>query len=286
MKKYIISVLYFISSFILVRDFTAQEKLSLLSLDISVPVVESIGFYYGGTLDSSHMFNSTVSAQKYNLFYSSPIYPKDSIFFQIGLNPMYPGYLITVSFLLDTINNRLNNFEYQYSEESTPSFPETFESISISFTSMDYYTSGDTVFATKSGSQCIRELRSAYHSYNYIQAPNPYFTGKNENTTGIRYEDTSDFKYSVVLLFQKNSSVKELNLPTYFYTSYFTNNISFHFSAINHSQFLFLYDLLGREIKHIEIPSGVSEYSFLQGQLTRGNYLARFGNMNTKFIVY
>jgi hypothetical protein len=286
MKKYPIYIIFFVCSFILTRDFCAQEYVGLLSFDISVPIKENIELYSNGYFDSTYTINYTVLGYEPKSFYSLPTYNiSDTIFFSIGKIGFYPDYQTTISFHIDSINNKLYNFVYDYHQLSTPSYPESDETAYISFSVMDFYTSGDTLFAKRSGNECMKELGAASYTYYYKPLPYPNAINKKETTYGIRYEDTSEFKYSVILLFHRNLSV---SLPNFLQINNFLLNhqINFLFHTSDHLQPLIIYDILGRELKRIEIPSGVSEYSLQQGQLPTGYYFARLGSSGAKFLVY
>ena len=297
MKRYSICLVFFVCSFILARNFRAQTRLDLLSLDISFPVNESIALYTGGQLDTSYTMNFTVSESEHRQFYplSSNLFSSligDSTFLKLSKYynsnyHIYPEYLITISFFLDSINHKFYDFVYNYSQESTPSYPQSDRTIHISFSSMNYYTSGDTLFAKQSGSECIKELDSGSYTYNRTNAPYPHFTGENDRTKRIRYEDTSEFKYSVVLLLQRNSSVGIQYLSQAFFISASLpdHTIHFTFPSSYHSQTISIYDILGREVKRIEIPSGVSEYRLKRDGFMSGYYFARLGSQSASFIV-
>jgi hypothetical protein len=48
---------------------------------------------------------------------------------------------------------------------------------------------------------------------------------------------------------------------------------------------LIIYDILGREVERIEIPSGVSEYRLQRDGFMSGYYFARLGSQSASFIV-
>jgi len=63
------------------------------------------------------------------------------------------------------------------------------------------------------------------------------------------------------------------------------HSIYLSFPSSDHSETLAIYDVLGREVKRIEIPSGASEYDLARKQFASGYYFAQLGNLNASFIV-
>ena len=201
MKKYnFILVFTYLIGFYTSKTFS-QETLSILNIDISIPSEQYFISYQNGKLDTtSGLKNAIIHGFKYDLSSTPPTDSFrtrviDSFYFRIGLDVIYPNYVVTVSFLLDTFNRELHNFVWGYSEESTPSYPQSGSSSSITFSPMNYYLLGDTLFAFATGNDCQRRLINASHSSYYTSSPN--FTYSNSYTKRIRYEDTIEFYYKI-----------------------------------------------------------------------------------------
>jgi hypothetical protein len=208
------------------------------------------------------------------------------------ISMIYNGYN-HVSFILDTTNKKLLNFSFSFSRDepsgnTSGHFISAFRSGYFFFGSLDFQSMGDTLISlTEYGKKCKEDLTAANWSYEMVAELNGYVYDRYELDSLIN--DTSKYSLSIALVSQKpiNSVSSSKSVNDTLGVSYSANHsIHFLYPSSDHPQPLTIYDLLGREVKRIEIPSGVSEYSLPQGQLPSGYYFARLGNMGAKFMVY
>ncbi len=291
MKKQIATLFVVITCSVIleVRHCTAQNNLSIFSLDISVPVQENFYSYTNRNLDTSFEKDILLHGFKYDTHYVSnadSFYSriKDSFYFNFGRD-MYPYSRITVSFLLDTLKKRVVNFVWDYRHVSTPSYPNSLTESTISFSKLDYYLAGDTIIVRAYGTQCSMELTKAHYYDNYRYSPDTYTETRADN---IRDKDTSDFQCLLTLLFLRNSFVRQENLSQLFSVSTTLPDHTIHFSfpASDHAQQMTIYDILGREVSRDEVASDLIQYSIAPTRFRSGHYFVRLGMNMASFEVY
>ena len=286
MKKNVLVAVFTMCVVFITKDVLAQGNLRLLEVDFSIPIQEKHEFF--GTnpnYDSSYFINSSinVSTDGSSSFFSRI---KDSITFQLNST----NYYRIISFTLDSLKKQFQNFYYKFAGNSPPGggYPYGGYQTDIKYSTMQFSVSRDTLIAYKYGSECVKDLAYASYSENETDSPTPNYSGKSIRTERIRNEDTSGFGYYIKLLYpgySDLSNVKEKNAKVYLSILNSFQNIYFSFPPYNQFQTLLIYDILGREVKRIEIPSGVSEYRLQRDGFMNGYYFARLGSQSASFIV-
>jgi hypothetical protein len=195
-----------------------------------------------------------------------------------------------ISFLLDTTNKKLYDFKFGFSREELCACVVSGRSGGYAFQSLDFQAKGDTmVFVKEYGKKCKDDLDGADWSYEKVLEPDLHHYIYDRYELESLIDDTSKYSFSLVLVSQKPVNSISVTKP-FNHSLEVSNSLPDHFIHLSissdQSQTMIIYDLLGREIKRIEIPSGVSEYSIRQGELPSGYYFARLGNMSAKFVVY
>jgi hypothetical protein len=269
-----------------------QEKLLLDGIDVSA--IASIHYFSSGLYGSPDpSWKDRIDTEIIALGWSD--YPGSSYNANgdtISMFYKYYSRTYTISFILDTIGKRLLNFLFAFTEDPFGgSAYGTHRRYSFSLTTINFQRKGDTsIFVDESGKKCKDDLTDATWTYdNFFETDHrSYIDDKSELDSLIN--DTSKYSFSLALVSQKPinsvSFSKSINDCLTIFNSLPNHSVHFSFPAFVHTQPLFIYDIIGREVKRIEISSGVSEYSLSQGQLASGYYFARLGNLGAKFMVW
>ncbi len=198
-----------------------------------------------------------------------------------------------IYFILDSANNELKNFSiayvYQYIPVGSPNGHYEYYKASAHFSVLGYVLSGDSLFiVNESGTSCRTKLDSAYY-WSYINdvSNGDMTVGKSDRMDSL-LEDTASYNCSLAFALTKivdavaapHSVQQAISVST----SLPDHTIHFSFSAIDHVQTLFLYDILGREIARAVISSGTTQYSIRFSEFHSGYCFARLGNLTGSFI--
>ena len=203
----------------------------------------------------------------------------------------------TIHFILDTIQKTVRNFYFAYvNYSSSYNFAEQFatnENFRILFSNLNYVKdAGDSLLIVNtSGKICKESIDSV--KYDVYKSDQYYHRGSyidgNDTTHLIQLsDDTASYQCSLTFSLSVLSNVVLVNSIKHNFTvTYSLPNqiINYSFSACDHSQQMTIYDILGREVKRIEIPSGVSEYRLQRDGFMSGYYFARLGSQTAKFVV-
>jgi hypothetical protein len=195
----------------------------------------------------------------------------------------------TVSFKIDSLLPNLQKFSMSFQNTYIALHANVATTSGIIFDNVPYNEFTDsTLIVNVAGKLC----RTSFHSVNYNFSDNEaimqYYTYKVNNFDSL-LEDTSSFRFSLnifptpVISKVQNFSVTEKHFIIYFALP--DHSIHYSFPSSDHSQTLTIYDILGREVKRIEIPSGVSEYHLQRDGFMSGYYFARLGSQSASFIV-
>ena len=208
----------------------------------------------------------------------------------------------TLSFLIDSIDSEIKNFTINSSDNDiytgsssclgspyNSSVTNTSSSY-LRFSKMNYINSGDSALSVSlSGVDCMNHI-DTFNYFNYYTS-SYYWRGDSKNcwnTYKSLYliRDSSEASCSIIFSKIQKSSVPNID-QIHFYVTWqlYDHTVHFSFPSFDHSQTISIYDILGREVKRIEIPSGVSEYRLQRDGFMSGYYFARLGNLNAKFVV-
>jgi len=185
----------------------------------------------------------------------------------------------TISFVFDSIHNRINNLtvnngggggggqEYFFFQIDSCGFTVNKDTIIVEWLNPKL---SKFYYYYESSNGCITVTRGHY--------------GFHQNATTVDSTFSGVFK---LLISQENAVSSNTSSPTRIsvFNDILHQDIHFSFLLLTHSEPLLIYDILGREVKRIEIPSGVSEYSIPREQFRSGSYFARLGNMTASFVV-
>jgi hypothetical protein len=191
-----------------------------------------------------------------------------------------PNGYNTISFVFDSIHNRINNF---IAIRGNSGDGDGQESFSFLIDSSGFTVNQDTIIVTWTNAK----LSSFYYDCEYSMACNTVLRGHYGYSQTATPVD-STFSGELQFIISHDDAVSSNTSTTASIVTFndvLHQSTHFSFPSSDHTQPLLIYDILGREVKRIEIPSGVSEYSLPQGQLPSGCYFARLGNMNAKFMV-
>jgi hypothetical protein len=293
MKKMLI-ILFLFSA----ENAFGQTKWWPTSINIQIPILVAHNTFTPDTTTyqkSVHNFGGSAYSPKYIQKYSKN---GDEIIVSYGPDSNF--YPASLNFTIDSANKILRNFSLGYSvmhvdDQGFGQEHHYGDDNQVSFATLKYNLINDTVLVvSESGSQCMDDLATAkteHADYQYYNGPRARYYERGFDDIGSPIsDDTLSYSCSLTFVYSKElNAVKEPISNNHEFTiSTFLPNYSIRclFSPTDHSQPLTIYDLLGREVKRIEIPSGLSEYSLPQGQLPSGYYFARLWNMGAKFMVW
>jgi hypothetical protein len=277
-----VSVVYIGSILISTASFS-QQNWNLKYQFISIPA--RYIYFTTGHRDCPDIHDTTWSVNGNFHFYSSygTTMPSPNSYARKG-DTVYMTFSSTiVSFIIDSSLNTLLKFNMYDNNDPL--------NTSINFSSLHYnFINDSTAVVNDSGRICRSELGDI--SFNYViqqecSFRSYYYSG---NYLSNLIEDTTKYSCTLTLVLRKPASSIEVLNPTsekfFSLISLFDQSYHFNIPVSNQLQIISFYDILGREIKRVDIPSGVSEYSIRQGELPSGYYFARLENMSAKFVVY
>ena len=224
----------------------------------------------------SQIKNYSVNGDTIVILYANPL--------KGSFTTSLPG-ITTIRFIVDSAYSRFKSFYigslYDTSFSNLPySAWEHYNSF-IQFSSLDYKLLSDSIFIlSKSGVLDRKDFDTADYYYYGGDRPNGKYVDEIEGEVDKMYSLRIDTLSSVTPDINYNAGHKSLLI----FLS-IDHSIHFSFPKSNHSQILYAYDILGREVKRIEIPSGVSEYRLERGDFMSGYYFARLGSQTASFIV-
>jgi hypothetical protein len=287
------------SSFVLIVAFIcwngnvfAQAKWVPGSISMNISGIETYSDWSecpGNVHDTSWQESGSENIGISNSWGSLSAYSRIGNTISISWSAPYNGdpcnYDVQVSFDLDSVNSKLNNFYMSY---NSPDYRGGCISSSVRIPSMNFEipkNSGDTILIASGGISTDSITSGSYENSTFgncnVRLAH-YGTGHGLTNGSIGYSITLVIPQPVNAVSESNFAQQNIKI----FSKLLDNAIHFSFPTSDQPQPLLIYDILGREIKRIEIPSGVSEYSVPQGQLPSGYYFARLGNMGAKFMVY
>ena len=219
----------------------------------------------------------------------------DSIFATVTFGSGWGTRYTSIGFILDSVNGRIKNFTLRSQNDHSDSLVINYDTVRsesfIKFSEIPFAWSGDTMMVIDlRGGQCKQSILDFndttshvhlwdYHTYWYIQTLQVHSINLSS--------DSSNFSFLVELKKYQTSFVSNhSNTDRTFSVSVLIPESIIHFSFCNTlPQYLLIYDILGREVKRIEIPSGVSEYRLQRDGFVSGYYFARLGSQTAKFVV-
>ena len=286
-----------------IGDLFAQEHWVPKSISIQVPLMVHDHYFntipgqvYDRSSDGKMLLGIGISSTD-SLMLSSR--RSDTIMFIYGQKALMgsENRIITLSFILDSIEKKIKNFYISYDFDT--SFASLFyptivhDHAFMRFNSFDYNQPSDSnLIVAASADLSIKMFDTAGYSYSVFQEENGkygYGTGEDHHKDSLIFSDTVSFQCSIELILTKLSSIVTPANGTQ--QSFITNTslpdhtIHFSFPSSDHSQTISIYDILGREVKRIEIPSGVSEYRLQRDGFMSGYYFARLGSQSAKFFI-
>jgi len=289
MKKVILY--YILGIFVILRfgtlDAFAQAKFLLKNITIQVPAVETYFMETGCPSEvpdsTSKIFgNISIVAFGYDAIIKNER-TGDSIYMDLSL-----GYSeMQFSFTLDSLEGNLKNFSIN---ETINHGSFGYLSSTIQISSLNFSIRDSLLIVDMNGETTKNNIANVKYEndgpVNNCANRSHWFTSV---TFDHLLDDTSQYKCSISLIITKPiNSVQTLtsNNEALITSSIFSDHTThFSFPSSDHPQPLIIFDILGREVKRIEIPSGVSEYSLQRDGFMSGYYFARLGNLGAKFVV-
>jgi hypothetical protein len=250
-------------------DLFAQKNWTLVGMNIQVPAIVSL--VVGGDCPSEYTDSNRTFA------------------YEVGIG----SYGATITFSLDSIHRKLNNVivSSSYGQGGSGSIIDGVKTTSFQISSLYYVISSDSIVEINTNGAA---LKSSLLNVSFNIAGWPFICSNRghwgeEVILDSLLNDTSQYMCSITFnIPQPVSAVNESspnNISLVASTIFLEHKVHLSFHSSDQSQILSFYDLLGREIQHIEIPAGMSEYQIPSSRFLAGCYIARLGNMTAKFIV-
>jgi hypothetical protein len=263
----------------------------LLQFDIEVPIIindHAIDREKGTNTDSTSVATTT-----FNTF-STPIKfiktnDNISIAYWSGLGGIvfWGNAKYSISFEIDYQGKKIKNFFIKYSADTTFDFTtKVSEDASLQIDSVSFVMSPDSGFELVDDS-IFRKINKSSHtgSLSLSRTGNEYYsrTFTEDSLSAPVLANPYVFHISLSKSIESVPSAEsELDKKILYFSLLKRSLIFSPSSAIEH---FLIYDILGREAYHTEIPSGMTEF-LLPAHFPSGYYFARLGNMTGHFVVY
>ncbi|MDP4220578.1 MAG: hypothetical protein Q8916_01465 [Bacteroidota bacterium] len=280
-----------------------QSNWMIQSFSLQIPVIE-----FDSTYEWGHSFYGSSSVSHTLIDFSQIGFgtgtrSRDSFFIEghyTTLGATHVEHSVGMNFILDLPSKELKDFHidehayYSYTSNSIhPPYTDNIsgsESSVVEFTSLPFsVVNNDTIVIKVWGKQCKDGVKKANYNNSSVDnyANGVYQSGLIDYTIQLDVDTSSYLCSFIFALSEPINSVITSTIPQALSiaSSLSDHKIEFTFPVLDHSQMLYAYDILGREVRSIEIPSGVSKYKLPQGQFPKGCYYARIGNMTAKFLV-
>jgi hypothetical protein len=266
------------------NSFAQDYKLS--QINISIPMLINYSSYTTGGPNAGSQSGKRRQITSMGMEGRLQTYSRNGNSFFYEFNGFDIGPIsVKISFNMDSSNNKLTNFSY-----SIIKYPARGSySIGASFSDFDFTSHGDSgLTINDSGSLCLEKFLVANYATQYQTVPGPSVSGGSENLDSVITSDTASFKFSITLdKIQPVNSVSMIQNEEFMKVLTTTSNsVRLNFTTFCNEKLILFYDILGREIDRVEIPSTTYEYTLNTSHFTPGHYFARLGNMTGHFVVY
>jgi hypothetical protein len=198
-------------------------------------------------------------------------------------------YQSGLTFDLDTIQHKLRNVLVSSGYMGADGTQTT----SFQFSSLDFSISSDTILKVNTnGSALINSLIGAsFHIEGYTSYCTTVYRGHWWTRVDLvrLLDDTTQYNCSITLVIPQPVNIvtegilSQKNLTVF--SSLPDHTIHFSFPASDHTQWMTIYDILGREVFRLEIPAGSASYAMSSVGFPKGAFFARLGNSTAHFEV-
>ena len=281
------------------NNIFAQQKWCLRSGKIEIPMM-----LHERSYDATAPFDQTDNIQKIFSFVLFPTTPESYSKFDdstVISFTWHSGIKQDINFTLDTTEKKLKNFFCAFLVDTSygiPSDQVTWqENESVLFSYLDYFPQGDSLLIVSvSGKTCKQRLDTAdiffkRDGFQYSRNGSVQLMHEDEYNSLYLLPDTASYTCSLIFASINvhsivTKSAVQTNLSKFsVITSFPDHSTHFFFPSSDHLQHISICDILGREVKRIEIPSGVSEYRLQRDGFMSGYYFARLGSQSAKFFI-
>jgi hypothetical protein len=276
MKKIVILIL-----FLSVRTTFAQEIWLPSTIDLNIPLTTYWHSWGISPNDGQPYDNSGVREERIQ----EQTLGKLQKYSRSG-DTIVLSYFATGCYIFDSIEKQLKHFSYT----TKGSAARVTRNFSLQIKSIGFIQTSDTAFLINdSGAKCFTDIENVSYSYDLTTNPGPKGSNREtSNSDSLFRNDT--FSYRIAFSFQSMSLPDAVDEKLQSRSKLIFRLISDRTIILNHfltvrPETLFIYDILGREVKRIEIPSGVSEYRLERNGFMSGYYFARLGSQSASFIV-